>query len=186
MRKLILSTNMSLDGYLAGPGGDLDWVIADDELHDYYAAVLNRADAVLYGRVTYEIMANFWPTAPQDPSLSKSELEFAHAINRIPKIVYSKTLQNVGWKTTLMRAVVPDEILKMKQQPGNDLLIAGADLASTFIEHDLIDEYQLLVQPAVLGRGNPLFKDHRLALKLVSTQPFHSGAVLLCYQPDRK
>lgn len=186
MRKLILVTNMSLDGLIAGPEGDLDWTVADEEMHDYYAAVLNQADAIIYGRVMYEIMADYWPTAPQDPSLSKSELEFAHAINRIRKIVYSRTLENVGWNTTVMRTVDPDEILKMKQQPGKDLLIGGADLASTFIKHGLIDEYQLLVQPAVLGSGKPLFKNHRLALKLLKSQTFHSGAVLLCYEPDRK
>ena len=186
MRKLILAINVSLDGMLAGPNGELDWSVADDEMHDYYAAVLNQADAIIYGRVMYEMMADYWPNAPQDPSLSKGERAFAHAINRIPKIVYSKTLGNVGWNTTVLRTVVPDEILKMKQQPGKDLFIAGADLVSTFIEHDLIDEYQLLVQPAVLGSGKPLFKNHRLALKLLRTQTFHSGAVLLCYQPDRK
>jgi dihydrofolate reductase len=186
MRKLILAINISLDGFIAGPDGDLDWTIADEEMHDYYAAVLNQADAILYGRVMYEMMADYWPTAPQDPSISKGELEFAHAINRIHKIVYSRTLDNVGWNTTVMRTVDPDEVLKMKQQPGKDLLISGVDLASTFIQHGLIDEYQLLIQPAVLGSGKPLFKNHRLALRLVKSQPFHSGAVLLCYQPDRK
>ncbi|HEX9076826.1 MAG TPA: dihydrofolate reductase family protein, partial [Anaerolineae bacterium] len=106
MRKLILTTNMSLDGLIAGPDGDLDWTVADDEMHAYYAAVLNQADAILYGRVMYEMMADYWPTAPQDPSISKSVLEFAHAINRIRKIVYSRTLENVGWNTTVVRTVV--------------------------------------------------------------------------------
>jgi dihydrofolate reductase len=135
------------------------------------------------------LMASYWPTAPGDSSLPKSMIRFANTLNPMPKIVFSKTLTNVGWNTQVVNDVVPEEIVKMKAEPGQSILLCGgASIAKTFIEYGLVDEFQLVVQPVAIGAGKPLFGGitDKLKLDFKWSQPFHSGAVALCYQLDGK
>jgi dihydrofolate reductase len=189
MRKLIFSIPITLDGFIEGPNRELDWVIADNDLHEYYAEMLNNADLILYGRVTYELMVNYWPTASNDPKATTGELNFAKALNPLPKIVYSKTLQNVGWNSTIKKTVIPEDIIKLKAEDGRDILLGGgATLAQTFFQHGLVDEIRLMVQPVVIGAGKALFRgiEGGIKLKYLSSQDFHSGAMSLCYRVDGK
>jgi dihydrofolate reductase len=187
MRKIILSIPITLDGYIEGPHRELDWVIADGELHDFYSDFLVTKDLILYGRVTYELMTSYWPTASADPSITKGMLRYANTINPMKKIVFSTSLKNVGWNTQVMTALIPEEIIRMKAQPGRDIALGGgAILAQAFIQLGLVDEIQLLVQPVAIGDGKSLFKGIHDALKLnlMWSRSFQSGAVALCYQPD--
>ena len=187
MRKIIFSIPITLDGYIEGPNRELNWVIADDELHDFYSQLLKNADMSLYGRVTYELMVSYWPTAPDDSSIPESMVRFANTLNPMHKVVFSKTLKNVGWNTKVVDSIIPEEILKMKSEQGKDILLGGgASIAQTFMQHKLIDEFQLLVQPVAIGIGKPLFNGIHDMLKLNFqwSQAFHSGAIALCYRPD--
>ena len=189
MRKNILSIPITLDGYIEGPNRERDWVIADDELHDYHTHLLENADLVLFGRVTYELLANYWPTATSDPSLPAGMRRFAEAINPMPKVVFSKTLSDVGWNTKIAKSIDPQEIKELeKQAGGNMVLLGGATTTQTFIQHGLMDELQLLVHPVAIGSGKPLLGDiHSLQkLDFLRRQVFQSGVVALCYQPDGK
>jgi dihydrofolate reductase len=181
MRKLIFSINMTLDGYI-----DHTAVVADDVLHEKATALLRGVDIVLYGRFGYPLMAEYWPAAPSDPSLSPSAREFADAINGIRKIVYSKTMERASWNTRIVREVDPDEIRALKRLPGRDILLGpGAAIARTFMALDLIDEYRLVVQPVVLGKGKRLFSDdgRRKDFLLIGKTAYRSGVVELRYQP---
>lgn len=187
MRKVIFSIPITLDGYIEGPHQELDWVLADDELHDFYTQMLKNADVILYGRVTYELMANYWPTATTDSSIPESMARFANTLNPMSKVVFSRTLKNVGWNTKLVDSLIPEEIIKMKSEDGGDILLGGgASIAQAFIQHKLIDEFQLVVQPVAIGRGKPLFNgiDDVLKMHFTWSQPFHSGAIALCYHLD--
>ncbi len=179
--------SVSLDGFMAGPNGELDWHLVDDELHRHFNQVLGAMSAFLGGRVTYELMAEFWPTADADPDTEPAMVEFAGIWRDMPKIVYSRTLERAGWNTAIVREVVPDEVRALKAQPGGDMALGGADLAATFARYDLIDEYRLYVHPVVLGRGKPLFPPSETAteLRLVETRRFGNGVVLLHYHRAR-
>jgi dihydrofolate reductase len=184
LRKIILMMSVSLDGFVEGPNRELDWQLVDDELHAHFNEQLAAMGAFLDGRVTYELMAGFWPTADKDPSSTGPMVEFARIWRDMPKIVYSRTLERADWNTTIVRDVVADEVLKLKAQPGGDLVLGGADLAATFMRLDLIDEYRLYVHPVVIGRGKPLFpaSDIAITLRLSETRTFGNGVVLLRYQ----
>jgi len=184
MRKLILMMSVSLDGYFEGPGRELDWQRVDEELHVHFNEWLATMSAFLDGRVTYELMAGYWPTADADPSAPAPVAEFARIWRDMPKFVFSRTLQRADWNTTVVRDVVPEEIMKLKAQPGGDMVIGGADLAASFLRHDLIDEFRLYVQPVILGTGRPLFRpsEAKVILRLAETRAFGSGVVLLRYQ----
>ena len=139
--------------------------------------------ALLDGRVTYELMAGFWPTADTDPSSTRLMAEFARIWPDMPKIVFSRTLQRASWNTTIVRDVVAKEIMELKAQPGGDLVLGGANLAAAFIRRDLVDEYRLYVHPVVSGQGKPLFtSDAKINLRLIETRAFGNGVVLLRYQ----
>ncbi len=202
MRKIIVQNMVSLDGFIAGPNGEFDWPLADQEFEQYALERLNTYDTFLLGRVTYQMFASYWPTAITNTSgtLSKEGVKFtvpkevsdihtevANKMNSLQKIVFSKTLKNADWNNSkLFVQVVPEEIMKLKQQNGKDMVMLGsADLISTFTKLDLIDEYHLFVNPVVLGDGKPMFKDlnERLKLKLTKTKTFKSGLVGLYYQP---
>jgi dihydrofolate reductase len=186
MRKLIFSMNTTLDGFIAGPNGELDWGIADEEVHDYYTAQLESTDYILLGRGVFEALEGYWPTAEENSSLTKSDIAFARAINSVHKIVFSRTLDYNGWNTRVVKDNIAEEVSKLKQESGKDLyLTCGPDLLSTFIKYGLIDEYKLLVFPVAIGRGNALFGaiDDLVRLKLLSTKVFDVGAVLHHYQP---
>jgi dihydrofolate reductase len=179
--------SVSLDGFIEGPNRELDWHLVDDELHGHFNEQIGAMGAFLNGRVIYELMAGFWPTADTDPASTGPMVEFARIWRDMPKIVYSRTLERAGWNTTVVRDVVPEEVMGLKAQPGGDLLLGGADLAAAFIRHDLIDEYRLYVHPVMIGLGKPLFQpsDRKINLQLAESRTFGNGVVLLRYRrPD--
>ncbi|MDD1759258.1 MAG: dihydrofolate reductase family protein [Methanothrix sp.] len=183
MRNIIASNYVTLDGFFAGPNGELDWFVWDDQMGQYAKDLLGSVDTILFGRVTYELMAGYWPTAAapeEDPIITD-------AMNDLPKIVFSRTLAKADWKNTrLIKEINKDQILKMKQQPGKDIVIFGSgSIVSTFTRWGLIDDYRFLVNPVILGGGKPLFKGitDRINLKLLENRRFDSGAALLRYQP---
>ncbi|MGW1102815.1 dihydrofolate reductase family protein [Streptomyces sp. NPDC002540] len=184
MRKIVLMMSMSLDGFIEGPGREIDWHLVDDELHRHFNQQLKAMGGFLDGRVTYELMAEFWPTADADPANAGPVAEFAGIWRDMPKIVFSRTLERADWNTTIMRAVDVDEITALKARPGGDLVVGGAGLAASFMRHDLIDEYHLYVHPVRIGRGKPLFPvgDARTRLRLTGSRTFGNGVVLLRYE----
>jgi dihydrofolate reductase len=190
MRKVLLSNLVTLDGFFAGLKGELDWHIVDEEFNQYAIDLLSKVDALLFGRVTYQLMADYWPAAATNPSTPKSDLEIADKMNNLPKIVFSKTLQKVEWKNTrLVKEKIAEEISKMKEQSGKDMVIFGSgSIVSTFMQLGLIDEYRIIVNAVVLGNGKPLFKgiNDKQNLKLLKTRVFGSGVVILYYQPMGK
>ena len=184
MRKIVLMMSVSLDGFIEGPGRDISWHAVDDEVHAHFNEVLGGMSAFLDGRVTYERMAAFWPTADADPDSTGPVAEFARIWREMPKVVYSRTLERADWNATVVRAVVPEEVRALQAQPGGDMAVGGADLAATFLAYDLVDEFRLYVNPVVLGRGRRLFPAAELPvpLELVETRVFGNGVVLLHYR----
>jgi dihydrofolate reductase len=183
MRKIIAAMNMTLDGFC-----DHTAMIADEEIHDHYSELLRSGGTVLYGRITYQLM-EYWPTVLKDPTGNRSMDEFAEVIDKIPKIVFSNTLQHVEWKTaTLAKRDIKEEVSELKRQAGKDILVGSPSLIIACMNLDLIDEYQLSVQPTVLGSGLPLFKNikDRVDLKLIKTKTFGCGAVTFYYEPAKK
>ncbi|WP_329124261.1 dihydrofolate reductase family protein [Streptomyces sp. NBC_01353] len=183
-RKIVLMMSISLDGYIEGPDRSIEWHMVDEELHRYFNEKIAAMGGILSGRVTHELMAEFWPTADADPSSSPEMVEFAAIWRDIPKTVYSTTLERADWNTTVARRVDPDEVRALKDQPGEDLALGGADLAAAFMEHDLIDAFHILVHPVLIGQGKPLFRsrDALTPLDLVGTRTFGNGVVLLHYE----
>ncbi|MGZ4493851.1 MAG: dihydrofolate reductase family protein [Nocardioides sp.] len=181
MRKVVLWMSVSLDGYFEGPAHDLSWQRVDDELHQHFNDVLRPASAFLDGRVTWELMADYWPTADQLPGASAPTVEFAGIWREKPKIVWSRTITRADWNTTVRQEVDPAEIRYLTSGPGGDLVLGGADLAATFFAHGLVDELRLYVHPVLLGAGRPLFTGESAGLGLVETRSFGNGVVLLRY-----
>jgi dihydrofolate reductase len=183
MRKLIYSMGVSLDGFIAGPDGEIDWSAPDEGRHRFHNRQTRELDAHLCGRKLYEEML-YWETADENPSAPEHELEFARIWQDLPKIVFSKTLEKVEGNARLVRGGVAEEVAKLKDQPGKDLAVGGAGLASTFVKLGLIDEYRLFVSPVVLGGGTPYFPalDERINLELVETQTFGSRVVYVRYR----
>jgi dihydrofolate reductase len=184
MRRLIYSMGVSLDGFIAGPDGEFDWTAPDEELHRFHNERTRELGAHLCGRRLYETMV-YWETAEEaNPSLADYELEFARIWKDLPKIVFSKTLENVEGDARLVREVVADEILELKEQPGKDLGVGGAGLAATLIGLGLVDEYLLFIYPVVVGGGKPFFPplEQRLDLELVETRTFGSRVVYVRYR----
>ena len=172
---------VSLDGFFEGPNHELDWHNVNDEFNRYAAELLNSADALLFGRRTYQMMAAYWPTklaAENDPLVTEK-------MNNLPKYVFSKTLSSAEWENTkLVKENVEEEITALKKQPGKNIILMGSsNLALTFINYDLIDEYRIIVNPVVLGKGNPLFHgaDTRIHLDLIRSKPMGSGNVINYY-----
>ncbi|MFE9439447.1 dihydrofolate reductase family protein [Streptomyces sp. NPDC006602] len=187
MRKIVLMMSVSLDGYIEGPGRDIGWHRVDEELHRYFNDVVAGMGGLLSGRVTHELMAAFWPTADTDPEATPVTAEFAAIWREIPKIVYSRTLEDAGWNTTVVREVVPEEVRALTEQPGGDLGLGGADLAAAFLRHDLVDEFHICVHPVLVGAGKPLFPapGTPAALRLIESRTFGNGVVLLRHERDR-
>ena len=189
MRKVVLFMHLSLDGFAAGPNGELDWISYDQELEKYAEEVVSTVGSPLYGRVTYKMMESYWPTVLTNPSATKHDLEHAQWVENVPKIVFSKTLDKVEWNNTrLIKDNIAQEVMKLKQQPGKDLVIFGSPgLTHTFMALDLIDAYRLTVNPVILGQGMPVFKNfkERADLKLLSSKTFNSGVVALHYETKR-
>jgi dihydrofolate reductase len=187
MRKIIQAMSVSLDGFIEGPNREIDWHHVDEEVHRYFNDQLRPMGGFLDGRITYELMAGYWPTADADPSATAEVAEFAGIWRDMPKIVYSKTLQGADWNTTIVREVVAEEVSALKAQPGGDLALGGADLGESFRRLGLVDEYHLYVNPVVLGGGKPLFResDAHAELHLAETKTFGNGVVLLRYVTAR-
>lgn len=182
MRKLIYAMGVSLDGFIAGPGGDIGWTEPDEELHRFHNEQAKRTGAHLCGRRLYEAM-RYWETAGDNPSAPEVELEFARIWQATPRLVFSTTLERVEGGAVLVRGDVADEVSKLKREPGGDLAVGGAGLAATCIRLGLVDEYGLFVYPVVLGAGTPYFPaDERLDLRLAETRTFGSGVVYLRYE----
>jgi dihydrofolate reductase len=185
MRKLIVFNLITLDGFFAGPNGEIDWHDVDEEFNAFAVEQLEAVGTLLFGRVTYEGMLSYWPTAdPNDPIADK--------MNNLPKVVCSKSLDRVEWGTwdnaTLVKDNLPEAISTLKQQPGGDLMIFGSGtIVSLLAGLGLIDEYRIMVSPIILGSGKPLFSglDHSVRLRLLKTRAFRLGNVLHYYEPDR-
>ena len=182
MRKLFAFNMVSLDGFFEGPNRDINWHNVDDEFNQFAIEQTSAVDTILFGRVTYELMAGYWPT----PAATTDDPVIADLMNRLPKIVFSRTLQKAEWNNTrLIKDHIAEEITTLKQQPGKDLALFGsANLLSTLIQMGLIDEHRIIVNPIVLGSGTPLYQGlkEKLNLKLLKTKTFRNGNVLLYYQ----
>jgi dihydrofolate reductase len=183
MRKVIYSMGVSLDGFIAGPDGEIDWSAPDEELHRFHNKQTRELGAHLCGRRLYEVMV-YWETADENPSAAEYELEFARIWKDLPKVVFSKTLEEVAGNARLVRDGVAEEVARLKEQPGKDLAVGGAGLAATLIELGLVDEFRPFVYPVVLGGGTPFFPalDEKIALELVETRTFGSRVVYMRYQ----
>jgi dihydrofolate reductase len=184
MRKVIYAMSVSLDGYIESSSGDLGWSNPDQELHSHFNQLESETDIRFYGRRLYEIMAAYWPTADENPTALEYEKEYARIWRKMPKIVFSKTLEQVGWNSRLVRGNIAELVNQLKAQPGKDMSVGGAELASSFMQLGLIDEYWLYMHPVILGGGKPLFRPlpNPLRLELVETRQFGRGVVLLRYQ----
>jgi dihydrofolate reductase len=180
MGRVIVFMSISLDGFIEGPGQRIDWHRVDDQLHRHFNEQLRGMGAFLHGRVTYELMAGFWPTADADPANAGPVAEFAGIWREKPKIAYSRTLDHAGWNTRIAREVVPAEVSALTAEVG-DVSLGGADLAAAFRELDLIDEYRVYVHPVLVGRGKRLFADAdaETDLDLRESRVFGNGVVLL-------
>jgi dihydrofolate reductase len=185
MRKLYVFNLITLDGFFEGPNRDITWHNVDEEFNEFAIDQLGKIDLLLFGRVTYELMASWWPT----PSAIATDPVVAAKMNAISKIVFSTKLEKAEWNNTrLVKKNVKEEISKLKNQPGKEIAIFGSsDLITSLVRTGLIDEYRIIVNPVVLGSGTPLFKEirERLNLKLVKTKTFRNGNVLLYYQPTK-
>ena len=184
MRKVVYCLNMSLDGFIEDSKGSLDWSHPDEELHRFFNEQEREFDLQLYGRRIYKNMAAYWTTAHTNPSAPAHEIEYARIWQSIPKLVFSKTLQQVGENARLVSDNIADEVSALKAQSGKDMVVCGAGLAASFMRLDLIDEYRPVVHPVVLGGGKPMFPalDKIISLRLIETRRFGSGVVLLRYQ----
>jgi dihydrofolate reductase len=185
VRKIILLEHVSLDGYLAGPKGEMDWIHVDDELWDHVHPLTDDADAVIWGRVTYHMMEHYWPTAADAPGASQHDIHHGRWVNAATKIVFSNSLAKTKWENTRVVKGVGKTVTALKQEPGkNILLIGSASVARAFIGLGLIDEYRLTINPVMLGGGAPLFPSERARrdLKLVSSKALASGVLAVHYE----
>lgn len=183
MRPLIYSMNVSLDGYVAGPRGEIGWGAPDAELHRFHNEQTRELDLHLLGSRLYEVMA-YWETAEErNPSALDYELEFAQIWKELPKLVYSTSLEAVEGNTRLSRGDPAREVQTLKEQGGGPIAVGGASLAATLTAHGLVDEYRLFVSPVVLGGGTPFFAgDTHVDLELVETRTFGSRVVFVRYR----
>ena len=180
MGKIVAAINMTLDGFC-----DHTAIMPDEEIHQHYTELISNADAILYGRITYQLM-QFWQTLIKNPSGEKSMDDFALAIDKIPKIVFSHTLKNTEWDSAkLSNQSIEEEVLELKQKSGAPILVGCRSLIIQLMKLNLIDELQLCVHPVIAGKGLPLFENmnDRTVLKLIKTKTFSSGAVILYYEP---
>jgi len=182
--------HISLDGFVAGLKGEMDWIKVDEEIFDHVGKRISETDTALYGRVTYQMMENYWPKAGDKTGASKHDIEHSKWYNKAHKIVLSKTMKGEGLtNTTIISDNLPDRINKIKQQPGKEILLFGSPRAThSLIQQNLIDGYWLFVNPIILGQGIPLFtgiKD-KIKLKLLTTRQFTSGVTELNYVVDKQ
>jgi dihydrofolate reductase len=186
LRKVIVFNLITVDGYFEGLNREIDWHNVDEEFNDFAIQQLKEMDTILFGRVTYQLMESYWPK----PEALQDDPIVAGLMNQIPKFVFSRSLKSANWQnTTLENGDVAETVASLKELPGKDLFVFGSsELISYLAQHDLIDEYRLIINPIILSRGNPMFKNlnERIQLKLIKTRVFNSGNVLLYYQAHRK
>ncbi len=189
MRNLIFFMHTSLDGFVAGPNGELNWVTIDDELFDFVETLTAKVDTALYGRVTYDMMQSYWPTAADKPNATKHDKEHSVWYKNIPKVVLSRTLSQEGLEnTTVISDQLIEKINKLKNLDGGNILIFGSPSAShALLSEDLIDEFWVFVNPVLLGKGMPLFNGVKEITKLTlkETKLFSSGVTALHYEKVR-
>ena len=196
MRKIISFMHLSLDGFVAGPNGEMDWIKADEEIFDYVGKRISEGDTALYGRVTYEMMENYWPTAADKPTASRHDIEHSKWYSKVHKIVLSTTMKDTGLTNTKIISDHLDERINEIKQSGaatgwngsKDILLFGSPTATHSLIHlNLIDGYWLFVNPIILGRGIPLFADikEKIKLQLLNTKQFTCGVTELNYIVDK-
>lgn len=188
MRKLVLFMHASLDGFVAGPNGEMDWINVGEEMFEMAGQRTSEADTALYGRVTYEMMDAYWPTAADKANPSKHDIEHSSWYNRVSKVVLSKTMKDADRaNTSFISENIPDKIRELKQQTGENILMFGSPTAAHLLmKENLIDEYWILANPILLGKGIPLFAEvtDRIKLQLVTSRVFKSGVVCLEYTTE--
>jgi len=186
MRKIVLFIHTSLDGYAAGTKGEMDWIHVDEEIFDYAADRTNKSDTALYGRITYELMESYWPTAADKPGASKHDKEHSAWYKTVNKVILSKSMQGQNLKnTTIISDNIEKHIKELKQKEGKEIIIFGSPSAAhSLMQFDLIDEYWLFVNPVLLGKGIPVFDkiSKMIQLKLIASHSFSSGVVCLHYE----
>jgi dihydrofolate reductase len=189
MRKIISFMHISLDGFVAGPNGEMDWINVNEEIFDHVGKRIKEGDTALYGRVTYQMMESYWPTAANKPDASKHDIEHSKWYSKAHKIVLSKTMKDEGFANiTVINDNLLNRVNELKEQKGSDILLFGSPRAThSLIEKNLIDGYWLFVNPVILGNGIPLFKNirDRVKLKLLTTRQFECGVTELSYILDR-
>lgn len=183
--------HISLDGFVAGPGGEMDWIKVDQEIFDYVGKRINNGDTALYGRVTYEMMESYWPTAADKPNATKHDIEHSKWYKQVRKVVLSKSMENADLpNTTIISDNLSDRLNQIKKESRDEILLFGSPTAThSLIQQNLIDGYWLFVNPIILGQGIPLFVENQenTKLKLLpTTRQFTSGVTELNYEVDRK
>ncbi len=191
MRKVISFMHISLDGFVAGPNGEMDWIKADQEIFDYVGKRISKGDTSLYGRVTYQLMESYWPTAGEKPTATRHDIEHSKWYSTVHKVVLSKTMVDTSlYNTTIISDNLVQRINEIKQQSGEDILLFGSPNAThSLIQQNLIDGYWLFVNPIILGQGIPLFADikDKIKLKLLpTTQQFNCGVTEMNYLVDHE
>lgn len=188
MGKIISFMHISLDGFVAGPNGEMDWIKIDEEIFDHVGKRIGQGDTALYGRVTYEMMESYWPTAADKPTATKHDREHSEWYAQVHKVVLSKTMKAAGLTNTkIIGDKLSDSINEIKQQTGKEILLFGSPTAThSLMQRNLIDGYWLFVNPIILCKGIPLFVDikDKIKLKLLTTRPFNCGVTELSYVVD--
>ena len=186
MRKVKLQMQLSIDGFVAGPNGEMDWINVNDEIFDYVGNKTDEADTALYGQVTYQMMEAYWPAAGQQPNATKHDKQHSAWYNKVAKVVLSKTMKDTNLKnTTVIGNNIATEITKLKQQPGKNIIIFGSPAAVHSLTFEkLVDDYWLFINPILLGEGVPMFKgiSEQIKLKLITSHTFSCGVVCLHYE----
>jgi dihydrofolate reductase len=187
MRKVVSLMHASLDGFVATPAGELDWISYDNELQQHVDGLMSTVDTALYGRVTYQMMESYWPTVAGNPESSQHDINHANWVEQVHKVVISRSLDAVTWSNTnLVKDNIKEAITNLKQQSGEDIMIFGSpSITRLFTELDLIDVFYINVNPVILGSGNSMFSDTRTKLKLQSAKTLQSGVLGLQYAVAR-
>lgn len=184
MRRLIYALQMSLDGYIAGPNGELDWNMVDEELHRHFNEREAETEIALYGRKLYELMTDYWPTADADPALPPYMAEYAQIWRSTQRVVFSSTLERVEWNSRLVRDDAAAEVARLKEEGDGLMMVGGAELGSSMLRAGLVDEVHAYVAPVIIGAGKPMFIDLEglIRLKPIDHHTFSGGVTLLRYE----
>jgi dihydrofolate reductase len=190
MRKIISFMHMSLDGFVAGLNGEMDWIKVDQEIFDHVGKRIGEGDTALYGRITYQMMEDYWPAAGDKPTATRHDIEHSKWYNKVHKVVLSKTMNDAGLtNTTVIKDNISEKINELKVQPGKEILLFGSPTATHSLDQlNLIDGYWLFVNPVILGSGIPLFSGikSKINLKLLTTRKFTCGVTELNYTVDKQ